>query len=117
MVNLEFVSISHPDDMKKRETRRKIGQHVMKDIGYSRRKGSRKSKVNEPAPQKETKEEAAAQVQALSKAIRSDAQSKVHSTPGFETSPFTTLSRNLAARSTRIENLCEFTFVLLSLVC
>ncbi|KAF4971210.1 hypothetical protein FSARC_1932 [Fusarium sarcochroum] len=35
---LEFVSISHPDEIKSRRNKRKVHQHVMKPIGLSRRK-------------------------------------------------------------------------------
>jgi hypothetical protein len=35
---LEFISVSHPDEVKNRHNKRKIHQHVMKDIGLSRRK-------------------------------------------------------------------------------
>ncbi|KAH7241155.1 uncharacterized protein BKA55DRAFT_113581 [Fusarium redolens] len=35
---LEFISVSHPDEVKNRHNKRKIHQHVMKDIGFSRRK-------------------------------------------------------------------------------
>lgn len=37
-LDLRFVSISHPDEIKSQRNGRKIRQHVMKDIGYSRRK-------------------------------------------------------------------------------
>ncbi|KAF5551011.1 hypothetical protein FPHYL_9240 [Fusarium phyllophilum] len=41
---LEFVSVSHPDEVKNRHNKRKIHQHVMKDIGLSRRKNTRTRK-------------------------------------------------------------------------
>ncbi|KAJ4115572.1 hypothetical protein FOXYSP1_13707 [Fusarium oxysporum f. sp. phaseoli] len=42
---LEFVSVSHPDEVKNRHNKRKIHQHVMKDIGLSRRKNTRSRKL------------------------------------------------------------------------
>ncbi|KAI1040129.1 hypothetical protein LB505_012365 [Fusarium chuoi] len=42
---LEFVSVSHPDEVKSRHIKRKIHQHVMKDIGLSRRKNTRSRKL------------------------------------------------------------------------
>ncbi|KAM5353566.1 hypothetical protein ACJ41O_000216 [Fusarium nematophilum] len=36
--SLEFVSISHPDEIRNRRNKRKIRQHAMKDIGLARRK-------------------------------------------------------------------------------
>ncbi|KAF4337670.1 hypothetical protein FBEOM_8424 [Fusarium beomiforme] len=38
--NLEFVNVGHPDEIKNRQNKRKIHQHVMKDIGFSRRKNA-----------------------------------------------------------------------------
>lgn len=46
-LDLRFVSISHPDEIKSRRNGRKIRQHVMKDIGLSRRKKQSNQKVRE----------------------------------------------------------------------
>lgn len=110
MVDLEFVSISHPNDIKRRENRKKIGQHVMKDIGNARRKAPRKKEVAETQPHGPSKRKAAVQIKALSKSIRSDAKSTINAANGFEKSPVTALSRNLAARSARIQTLCELLY-------
>lgn len=103
MAGFEFVSVAHPDDLKKRETRRRIGQHVMKDIGLSRRKSKPKKRETESLPQSGSKDETAVQVNGLSKAIESNAH--LASNPGdeFTKSPLTVLSRNYAARSAKIE--------------
>ncbi|KAF5560979.1 hypothetical protein FNAPI_3922 [Fusarium napiforme] len=46
---LEFVSVSHPDEVKNQHNKRKIHQHVMKDIGLSRRKSTLRRKLrNKP---------------------------------------------------------------------
>jgi hypothetical protein len=42
---LEFVSVSHPDEVKNQHNKRKIHQHVMKDIGLSRRKSTPRRKL------------------------------------------------------------------------
>ncbi|KFH45640.1 hypothetical protein ACRE_035030 [Hapsidospora chrysogenum ATCC 11550] len=50
-VELQFVTISHPDDIKKRNTRRTISQHVMKEIGMARRhKGKKGVRSKKPSP-------------------------------------------------------------------
>ncbi|KAI6776888.1 hypothetical protein HG530_000833 [Fusarium avenaceum] len=46
-LDLRFVSISHPDEIKSRRNGRKIRQHVMKDIGLSRRKKQSNQKIRE----------------------------------------------------------------------
>lgn len=38
--SLEFINVSHPGDIKNRHTKRRIHQHVMKDIGQSRRRNA-----------------------------------------------------------------------------
>lgn len=109
MAGLEFVSVSHPDDLKKRETRRRIGQHVMKDIGFSRRKQrpSKKKKADESKLQSDSNTESTVQAQALDKPTTSATHLTFESAEDFKKSPITHLARNYAARSAKIEILRE----------
>ncbi|KIX04526.1 uncharacterized protein Z518_05396 [Rhinocladiella mackenziei CBS 650.93] len=43
--DLAFVNITHPQDIRDRQTQRKIRRHVMKDIGFARRRRSRTNQI------------------------------------------------------------------------
>lgn len=43
--SLAFVSVTHPNQLKDRKTQKLINQHVMKDIGRSRRRRPRNEKI------------------------------------------------------------------------
>lgn len=107
MGGLEFVSISHPDDIKKREVRRKIGQHVMKDIGYGRRKRRGHQAVELSEHRQSAGEKKAVEKAYLSIAANPDSQLTEDVERHFEKSPITPLSRNYAARAARLQSLCK----------
>lgn len=97
---LEFVTICHPDDIKERNTRRKISRHVMKDIGASRRRkrvhdgALSKSQFPEPSNSDGTG--------ALSISEPQDIPPR----DPFELSPISILSRHFAARAQKISRFC-----------
>lgn len=49
---LVFVTVAHPNEMKDRNTQRKISRHVMKEIGRSRRRKLRKDQLVFSTPEK-----------------------------------------------------------------
>ena len=107
MGGLEFVSISHPDDIKKREIRRRIGQHVMKDIGYGRRKKTGREAVEETEPRQTSGENLTVEKGYLNIAANPKGQPREDAESHFKKSPITSLSRNYAARAARLQSLCK----------
>lgn len=64
---LVFVTVAHPNEMKDRNTQRKISRHVMKDIGRSRRRKPQKDQLvlnstPEKPPSPESREAVATQL-------------------------------------------------------
>lgn len=106
VTDLEFVSISHPDDMKNRITRRKISRHVMKDIGMSRRKSPTQSKTRSGTLQQEPTN--------VDLPVSIVCESHTHSCQykaldPFKGSPVNALSRVYAARAQSMQAYCKKT--------
>lgn len=111
---LEFVTISHPDDIRERNTRRKISRHVMKDIGASRR---RKPTPNghgtppEPPPPQPRSSQPSYNNNTTVTADAMDSLSipepqQTRPRDPFGLSPITALSRHFAARAQQMTNFC-----------
>ena len=112
---LEFVTISHPDDIKDRNTRRKISRHVMKDIGASRRRkptpnGHGTPSEPPPPPPRSSQSSynntcAVVTAHAMDPLSISEPQQTRPRDP-FGLSPITALSRHFAARAQQMTNFC-----------